>query len=403
MDQMAKLDMGDNLSVKYKQIWFNKFSFPNNVLLNSLKFGEIVVSMDTLFNQDTKPLTIPLNRFWNISLISIYSSILSSEEIDLINVSNLNEKQEKKLKKTIAQIKGFKKKKRNGGLNKSNTQSKLSKKSKKGADLATEMDGLLSCDPLENHDIFAAVGKNLSVTRSLRYLQFWALRLSKKSWQCIGESLGTNNTVKILSINACGVDSSAFEALVPALDKNTSMEILDLSYNFMGDDMACYIAKIIANQSERRDNVVWLAGLRGEAPQGDEYKAGLQSLILRYNDFGDFVWAELSRVLLYDVYIKSVDLRNNKIGEKGIKDMCNFLKSNKILLNCDLRDNIGFIGKLHRNIVIKLLRNLKLAKEDPRIDEQKWINSDLLMVEVPEYLIEKIQNKIGKVTSWELP
>lgn len=113
--------------------------------------------------------------------------------------------------------------------------------------------------------------------------------MSKKSWQCIGESLGTNNTVKILSINACGVDSSAFEALVPALDKNTSMEILDLSYNFMGDDMACYIAKIIANQSERRDNVVWLAGLRGEAPQGDEYKAGLQSLILRYNDFGDFV------------------------------------------------------------------------------------------------------------------
>jgi len=103
--------------------------------------------------------------------------------------------------------------------------------------------------------------------------------------------------------------------------------------------------------------------------------------------------------LLYDVYIKSVDLRNNEIGEKGIKDMCNFLKSNKILLNCDLRDNIGFIGKLHRNIVIKLLRNLKLAKEDPRIDEQKWINSDLLMVEVPEYLIEKIQNKIGKVTS----
>lgn len=59
----------------------------------------------------------------------------------------------------------------------------------------------------------------------------------------------------------------AFDYMVPALLKNTSLEILDLSYNFMGDEMASYIAKIISNQSERRDNVVWLAGLRGETPK----------------------------------------------------------------------------------------------------------------------------------------
>lgn len=91
-------------------------------------------------------------------------------------------------------------------------------------------------------------------------------------------------------------------------------------------------------------------------------------MILRYNDFSNFMCGELSRVLLYDVYIKSIDLRNNCIEEKGVKDIRNFLKSNKTLLNCDLRYNSGFTPKLHRDIVMQLLRNLKRARNDPRID-----------------------------------
>ena len=67
-------------------------------MMNSLKFGEIVMSLDTLFNNDPNPLVLPLNRFWNITLISIYSSVLSSEEIDFINISELTDQQDRKLK-----------------------------------------------------------------------------------------------------------------------------------------------------------------------------------------------------------------------------------------------------------------------------------------------------------------
>ena len=117
------------------------------------------------------------------------------------------------------------------------------------------------------------------------------------------------------------MNHNVFKHLVPCLDVNSNIEILDLSYNFMGDEMSTYIAKIISNQSERRDNVVWLAGLRGETPQNEECKSGLQSIILRYNDLGNYLCGEISRVLLYDVYVKSIDLRNNQIDEKGVKDM----------------------------------------------------------------------------------
>lgn len=62
--------------------------------------------------------------------------------------------------------------------------------------------------------------------------------LVNKSWECLSDAISENQTVKIFSLNACGVNNVAFEYLVPALDKNKTLEILDLSYNYMGDDMA---------------------------------------------------------------------------------------------------------------------------------------------------------------------
>mmetsp|Transcript_32156 Transcript_32156/g.28501 ORF Transcript_32156/g.28501 Transcript_32156/m.28501 type:complete len:268 (-) Transcript_32156:8-811(-) len=231
----------------------------------------------------------------------------------------------------------------------------------------------------------------------MHFLQICAIRLSNKSWETLSQSISQNQTIKILGLNAVGLNHNVFKYLAPCLDSNSTLEILDLSYNFMGDEMGSYIAKVISNQSERRDNVVWLAGLRGETPSNEEYKSGLQSLILRYNDLGDYTCSELSRVLLYDVYIKSIDFRNNDISDKGIKDMCNFLKSNKTVLNCDLRLNPGSKLKLLRNLMLKLLRNLNVAKKNPRIDEKRWMNPELLTIEVPRYMASKVQKKINKL------
>jgi len=51
---------------------------------------------------------------------------------------------------------------------------------------------------------------------------------------------------------------SSLEILIPAFSVNRTIETLDLSYNYMGDKVASYLTKLISNQSERRDNVVWL-------------------------------------------------------------------------------------------------------------------------------------------------
>ena len=45
----------------------------------------------------------------------------------------------------------------------------------------------------------------------------------------------------------------AFEGLAPGLKKNTSLEILDFSYNRISDACGGFIAKIMQEQAEMRD------------------------------------------------------------------------------------------------------------------------------------------------------
>lgn len=46
---------------------------------------------------------------------------------------------------------------------------------------------------------------------------------------------------------------------------------------------------------------------------------------------------------------------------------------------------------------MKLLRNLKRAKRDPRIDEKKWMNAELLTIEVPAHMVADVQAKINNL------
>jgi len=101
----------------------------------------------------------------------------------------------------------------------------------------------------------------------LSFLQLCSLKFSSTSWTLIANALKKNCTIQILILNAMNLKPSAWEILSPAFAQNRSVETLDLSYNYMGDSCSSYLTRLIANQSERRDNCVWLHGLRGEVPE----------------------------------------------------------------------------------------------------------------------------------------
>lgn len=118
------------------------------------------------------------------------------------------------------------------------------------------------------------------------------------------------------------------------------------------------MAKIVSAQCERRDNIIWSYSLRGESPPNNEYREGLKELILSYNNFSDILASEIVLALRNDVYMRSIDLRSNDISETWVKEFIMLFDTNFSLTNVDLRENYGFNTKTHRELAMKLLRNI---------------------------------------------
>ena len=109
-----------NLSQAYKKLCFSNYSFPNQSLLNSLKFSEIVISVDSILkhseNKDLTPIQLAMDHFNDIELISLYSDVISAEDLDMLNNRELTSEERRDLKRTITTIQEFKKSRRNGAM-----------------------------------------------------------------------------------------------------------------------------------------------------------------------------------------------------------------------------------------------------------------------------------------------
>lgn len=80
-------------------------------------------------------------------------------------------------------------------------------------------------------------------------------------------------------------------------------------------------------------------GLRNEKPLNSEFSKGLFHIDLSNNNLSDMTADAVSFALSNDIYIKSLNLSNNKISEVGCKKFSWVLKTNDTLLNVDLRGN----------------------------------------------------------------
>ena len=74
-------------------------------------------------------------------------------------------------------------------------------------------------------------------------------------------------------------------------------------------------------------------------------KLGVKTLVLARNNLGDHFAEKLSMSLGSDEYIKSIDLRKNKIGINGIKHLASVVSEHSAMICVDLRDNPGYTKK----------------------------------------------------------
>jgi len=203
----------------------------------------------------------------------------------------------------------------------------------------------------------------------------------------------SNTTIKELRICNTYIPIAQFDLVSKALCKNNFIECIEFSANKMDDSFSPLIRKIISTHAERRDEIVWAYGLRGETPEGIEYRKGLHEIILCDNKFTNSTMYELCKALLYDSYILSFDIKGNKIEKEGINEAIQILNENKTIVAFDIRDNPGYDVNLHSDqIALLLSRNLRHYKLQPilhdYITSKKVVNKELLQI--------KFQNVISR-------
>lgn len=192
--------------------------------------------------------------------------------------------------------------------------------------------------------MFTGLGKNILEGRLVE-VQIYKCAVSMEGFVALAEGIKRSKILKKLSINMCAsLTFQAFEDLGRGLRCNQSLEVLDLSYNALQDECGGVVAKMIQEQVEMRDQIVWMAGLRGDIPENIQ-KIGLKEFYLHHNLFGERFIKALGKVIKFDGYLKLLDLSENRIEEKTIKDfLLPCLKVNKTLTNVDLRSNPGYVG-----------------------------------------------------------
>ena len=145
----------------------------------------------------------------------------------------------------------------------------------------------------------------------------------------------------------------------------------------------------VSNQSQRRDQVIWMYGLRNERPENNDYALGLVSINLTENNISDEFAEEIAKALGYDAYIRHINLSKNNIMEGGCKKLVKSLRKNITVLNLDLRQNPGYTDQIQQRLNLKLIKNIKNIKNtNYTLEEQSYINQficyDYFNIEIPQ-------------------
>eukprot|EP00041_Stephanoeca_diplocostata_P038425 m.1515580 g.1515580 ORF g.1515580 m.1515580 type:complete len:189 (+) comp25217_c0_seq22:732-1298(+) len=131
----------------------------------------------------------------------------------------------------------------------------------------------------------------------------------------LGEGLRYNNTLRVVRLARCRINDEGAEALAMALvEENTSVQELDMSSNGFGSDAMQAFAWAIDGK-----NLVSLT---------------LRSCDLRHDDVPVLLGA-----LPANSTLRELDLRFNKIGDKGASHLADLLRENDGLTHIDLRNN----------------------------------------------------------------
>ena len=80
--------------------------------------------------------------------------------------------------------------------------------------------------------------------------------------ELLSEGIGCSKHVVDLTLKNCNLRTPDLKTLCPGLSSAESLNLLDLSENSLDENSGQILGKIISNHAQRRNEHVWLLGLR---------------------------------------------------------------------------------------------------------------------------------------------
>ena len=124
------------------------------------------------------------------------------------------------------------------------------------------------------------------------------------------------------------------------------------------------LGTLISAQGQRKNEIIWLYGLRGERPDQDLNRMGLCELNIQGNNISDEGVKDMIAFLKFDNWLRSLNLRDNGITKIGIVEFIKVLTQNESLLSLDLRGNEGFNRKASQILLQYLTKNMEKFKKE---------------------------------------
>ena len=259
--------------------------------------------------------------------------------------------------------------------------------------------------------ITSGIGKHLMLAENLFALNIINFNIDRQFASNLSKGIIGNHSLHALTINNCKMTIETYEILVKGLLNHEKIEYLDLRNNDIGDKYGNMIGRIIARQTYRRDQVIWLYGLRNEFPADNDYIIGLISLNLDGNKLSSYAADCITTSLASDQYVRSIILTNNEFDKNSCKKFIYMLRRNMTLLNIDLRNNPGYDDNIKTRLVMKMsknIRNLYIQYKNKVFSEfefenfKRFIDTSFFDLDIPEEIVELYNNNLQKISEASL-
>lgn len=255
--------------------------------------------------------------------------------------------------------------------------------------------------------VTSGVGKHLALSNRLLSFSLINFPLEANLAEHLSKGIIENKSIQGLYVNNCQMSIESYEILLKGLLNHEKIEFLDLSNNNLQDKYGNMISRIIARQTYRRDQVIWLYGLRNEFPLNNDYTRGLISINLRSNNLSSYSADCITTSLASDQYVRYIDLSQNNFNNDACKQFIHMLRQNVTLLNIDLRENPGYDENIHTRIVMKMSKNIRHLYQqfqdgvysDIEFENFKqFIDTSFFDLDIPQEIVDYYNNNLLQTT-----